>query len=129
MHFLWVKDLGKVIPLRLRRSTKTGRTRQNSTTINRQGDSSIHTDIASPPHLQTLPSNSSLVQPVSVTREPGLEASTSAKYSESVSLGRQASDMAQVALPLVQAVAGAIPLVGGPMKAAIGGRPSNHGYT
>ncbi|KAG2737081.1 hypothetical protein P692DRAFT_20883997 [Suillus brevipes Sb2] len=57
-----------------------------------------------------LPSNSSPVQPVSITRESGLKAYTSAKYSEGVSLTRQASDMAQVALPLVQAVAGAIPL-------------------
>lgn len=61
------------------------------------------------------------MQPVSVTREPGLEAYISATYSGGVSLARQASDMAQVALPLVQAAASAIPLVGGPMKAATGG--------
>lgn len=124
MHFPWVKDLGKVIPLRLRRCKKIGRTQQNSTTIDHEGDSSIPVDISSPPHLPAPPSNLLQVQPISVTREPGLEAYTnvpSARYSEGVSLAREASDMAQVALPFVQAIAGAIPLVGGPMHAAIGG--------
>lgn len=121
MRFPWVKGLGKVIPLRLRRSTKTGRSRQNSTSIKHLGDSSIPADISSPSHLRAPSSSSLPVQPVSVTREPGLEAYISATYSGGVSLACQASDMAQVALPLVQAAASAIPLVGGPMKAATGG--------
>ncbi|KAG2153399.1 hypothetical protein DEU56DRAFT_907830 [Suillus clintonianus] len=53
-----------------------------------------------------------------------LEVSTNvsfARHSKGVSLAREASDMAQVALPFVQAIAGAIPLVGAPMQAAIGG--------
>ncbi|KAG1778196.1 hypothetical protein EV702DRAFT_1196615 [Suillus placidus] len=55
--------------------------------------------------------------------EPGLESSTdesSARCSGSASLAREASDMAQLALPFVQAAASAIPLVGGIVQAAVG---------
>lgn len=108
MHykFLWVKDLGKVIPLRLRRSTKKGCTQYSSTsrtTTGHEGDGST--------------------TPVSTAGEPDLEASidVSSGSSGGVSLARGASDMAQAALPSVQAIASAIPLVGAPMQAAIGG--------
>ncbi|KAG1742477.1 hypothetical protein EDB19DRAFT_616516 [Suillus lakei] len=88
---------GKVIAIRFKRFTKKGHIQHNSTTT---------------------------AHPVPATSEPGLEASANVSFatsSEGVSLVRKAYDMAQVALPLVQAVAGAIPLVGAPMQAAIGG--------
>ncbi|KAG1848429.1 hypothetical protein F4604DRAFT_1935375 [Suillus subluteus] len=127
MRFPWVKDLGKVIPLRLRRSTKKGRTQHSSTsrtTTGHDGDSSTSSDIfTSPLSPLTRPSNPSLTQPISTTREPDFEASTNVSSGSSggVSLAREASDMAQIALPSVQAIVGAIPLVGAPMQAAIGG--------
>ncbi|KAG2127125.1 hypothetical protein DEU56DRAFT_821298 [Suillus clintonianus] len=118
----FVKDFGKVFAIRLRRSTKNGHTQCSSTTTDHEGDVSIlgHTSSLSP----TLSSNSSQVHAVSANEEPGLEASTNAsspRSSRGVALARKASDMAQLALPLVQAVASAIPLVGAPMQAAIGG--------
>jgi hypothetical protein len=62
------------------------------------------------------------MQPMSATREPDLEAPTNVSSGSSGgSLGREASDMAQLVLPLVQVIASAIPLVGAPMQAAIGG--------
>lgn len=59
---------------------------------------------------------------MSATREPDLEASTNVSSGSSGgSLGREAFDMAQLVLLLVQAIAIAIPLVGAPIQAAIGG--------
>ncbi|KAG2064133.1 hypothetical protein BDR04DRAFT_1110573 [Suillus decipiens] len=57
---------------------------------------------------------------------PGQRSSTTTDHagdghSRGISLAREASDMAQLALPLVQAIASAIPFVGAPMQAAIGG--------
>ncbi|KAG1845174.1 hypothetical protein F4604DRAFT_1908095 [Suillus subluteus] len=127
MRFPWVKDLGNVIPRRLRRSTKKGRTQHSSTsrtTTGHDGDSSTSSDIFTSPFSPlTPPSNPSLTQPISTTREPDFEASTnvSSRSSGGVPLAREASDMAQIALPSVQAIVGAIPLVGAPMQAAIGG--------
>ncbi|KAG1732732.1 hypothetical protein EDB19DRAFT_2041401 [Suillus lakei] len=60
----------------------------------------------------------------SLARDPGLEVATnvsSAGPFGRVSLARDASDIAQLALPLVQAVAAAIPFAGPPMQTAIGG--------
>ncbi|KAG2339050.1 hypothetical protein BDR05DRAFT_1003727 [Suillus weaverae] len=119
-----IKDLGKVFAVRLKLPKKNGPGQHSSTTTDHDGDGSIHAQISSDfsfPSL-TLSSNSSPVH--SASREPGLESSTdesSARCSGSASLAREASDMAQLALPLVQAVASAIPLVGGPVQAAIGG--------
>lgn len=126
MHIQWIKDLGKVIPLRLRRSTKKARTQDSSTSrtpTGNEGDSSTPADISTGPFSsRTLPSNPSLMQPMSATREPDLEAPTNVSSGSSGgSLGREASDMAQLVLPLVQVIASAIPLVGAPMQAAIGG--------
>ncbi|KAG1758302.1 hypothetical protein EDD22DRAFT_972243 [Suillus occidentalis] len=93
------QGFGKVTAFRLKRPKQKERTQHNSTTTNHEV-----------PH-------------VSAIRESGLEASInpSARYSRGVSLAREASDMAQVALPFVQGVAGSIPLVGAPMQAAISG--------
>ncbi|KAG0708041.1 hypothetical protein DFH29DRAFT_894800 [Suillus ampliporus] len=93
MHFSWVEDLSKIIAVRLRRPAKNRRTQHNSAATDHKSDGSIPADI---------PANVS-----------------SARYS--VSPAREASDMVQLALPLVQAFTGIIPLVGPPMKAAIGG--------
>ncbi|KAG1732759.1 hypothetical protein EDB19DRAFT_1831243 [Suillus lakei] len=76
--------------------------------------------------LHPLHLNSSLllVHPGSLARDPGLEVSANAsstRPSGGVSLAREASDMAQLTLPVVQAFTGVIPIVGGPMKAAIAG--------
>ncbi|KAG1735646.1 uncharacterized protein EDB91DRAFT_558422 [Suillus paluster] len=127
MHFEfpWLKDLCKVIAIRLRRPTKNRRKR-GLTDTDHEGDGSIPAGIpiAPPSPSPTLPSNPSSSDPISVSapRDPCLEVSaniSSSKYS--VSLAREASDMAQFALPFVQAFADVIPLVGAPTKAAIGG--------
>jgi hypothetical protein len=83
---------GKVVAFRLNRPKQKGRTRHNSITTNHDSEG-----------ISSIPAN------------------TSARYSGGVSFAREASDMAQVALPLVQTIAGAIPLVGAPMQAAISG--------
>jgi hypothetical protein len=119
----FVKDLGKVFAVRLIHPKKN-EAKHNSITTDHDGDGIIHAQISSAFSFPspTLPSNSSPVH--SAIRGPGLESSTnvsSARYSGGVSLAREASDMAQLALPLVQSVANAIPLVGAPMQAAIGG--------
>ncbi|KAG1736577.1 hypothetical protein EDB19DRAFT_1031768 [Suillus lakei] len=118
------QGFGKVIAIRFKRFTKKGRTQHNSTTTGGGDSSYIPADISDPIPTPILSSISSLAHPVSATSEPGLEAAanvSSATSSEGVSLVRKAYDMAQVALPLVQAVASAIPLVGAPMQAAING--------
>jgi hypothetical protein len=124
------KDFGKVFAVRWRR-LKKNRCRQHSSTSTTStdqhgGDDPIHAQIPSAFSFPspTLPSNSSPVH--SANGKPGLDSSTnvpvsSARYSGSVSLARETSDMAQLALPMVQAVASVIPLVGAPMQAAIGG--------
>jgi hypothetical protein len=112
------QGFGKVIAFRLKRRKQKGRAQLNSTTTNHEGISS------NPVSALVLSSMSSLVPSVSAIRQSGLEASTNPSPARSfggVSLAHEASDMAQVALPLVQAVAGSIPLVGAPMQAAISG--------
>jgi hypothetical protein len=118
------QGFGKVIAFRLKRPKQKGRTQHNSTTTNHEGISSIPANISNPVPALVPSSNSSLVPNVSAIRESGLEPTfinPSARYSGGVSLAREASDMAQVALPFVQAIASAIPLVGAPMQAAISG--------
>ncbi|KAG1846356.1 hypothetical protein C8R48DRAFT_733225 [Suillus tomentosus] len=70
-------------------------------------------------------SNSASVHPVSADSKPGLEnnflSSLSAVYPWGASPAHEAFDIAQVALPLVQAFTGVIPLVGAPINAAISG--------
>jgi hypothetical protein len=118
--FKLFQGFGKVIAFRLKRPKQKGRTQHNSTTT-------ANTGISNPIPVSALPSSiSSLVSPVPAIIESGLEAwpsinPSSARYSGGVSLAREASDMAQVALPFVQAIAGTIPLVGAPMQAAISG--------
>jgi hypothetical protein len=123
MHFPWFQGFGKVIAIRFKRHKTQGRSQHNTTTADHEGDTSITTDLPSPIPAPMLSSNSSSVHPVSVSRESGLDTSnlSSARYSGGASLAREASDMAQIALPFVQAIAGAIPHVGAPMQAAIGG--------
>ncbi|KAG2049260.1 hypothetical protein BDR06DRAFT_961804 [Suillus hirtellus] len=129
MVFPWLKGLNKVIPLRLRRSKKLmkGRTQHSSTswtTTSYEGDSSPADLSASPFSLHAPASNPSLMQPISATGEPvNLEApiNVPSRSSGSVPLAREVYDMAQVALPSVQAIAGVFPLVGSPLQAAIGG--------
>jgi hypothetical protein len=118
----FVKDLGRVFAVRLRHFKKKGPSQRSSTTTDHNGDGSIHVQI---PSAFSFPSQtlSSLLHSAS-SKEPGLESSTDvppARHSGGVSLAREASDMAQLALPLMQAVASAIPLVGAPMQAAIDG--------
>ncbi|KAG1811864.1 uncharacterized protein BJ212DRAFT_497630 [Suillus subaureus] len=95
-------NLDKVFAVRLSRRcpAKNGRTQHSSTTT--------HHDV----HLDSL------------SRDPGHEISiniSAATSSRGDSSARKASDMAQTFLPLVQSVAGAIPLAGPPMQAAISG--------
>jgi hypothetical protein len=117
------QGFGKVIVFRLKRPKQKEHTQHNSTTTNHEGINSIPANVSNPVPALIPSSISSLVPHVSAIRESGLEASInpSARYSGGVSLAHEASDMAQVALPLVQAVAGSIPLVGAPMQAAISG--------
>lgn len=108
MPFPLFQSFGKVIALRRKRSTKIGRPHHNSTTTHHEGESFIP----------------AAVYPISATREPDLEVSTnmvSARHPWGTSPAREASDIAQLVFPLVQAVAGPIPLVGAPIQAAIGG--------
>ncbi|KIK37729.1 hypothetical protein CY34DRAFT_443787 [Suillus luteus UH-Slu-Lm8-n1] len=115
---------GKVIAFRLKRPKQKERTQHNSTTANHEDVKSIPANISNPVPAPISSSISSLVPHVSAIRESGLEASidpSSARSVGGVSLAREASDMAQVALPFVQAIASAIPLVGAPMQAAISG--------
>ncbi|KAG2129660.1 uncharacterized protein EDB93DRAFT_114071 [Suillus bovinus] len=119
----YIKDLGKVFAVRLRRPKKDGPRQRSSTTADHEGAGFIHAQVPTVSHFSSpIPSsNSSLVHSTS-SREPGLESNVPfARYSGSVSFTRQASDMAQLALPLVQNIASAIPLVGAPMQAAISG--------
>jgi len=105
----FLKDLSKVFAVRLKRPTKNRRTQCSSTITHHY---SIPEDIRAPMH------------PGSLARDPGLEVSfniSSATSSPGDSSARKASDMAQTFLPLVQGVAGVIPLVGRPMQAAISG--------
>lgn len=113
---------GRVIAVRLRRLAKNGRTQRGSTTTHHEGDHSISADILSefPVPSFTLHSNSSLlVHPCFLARDPGLDSSI--RSSQGGSFARKASDMAQTFLPFVKAISDAIPLVGAPIKATIGG--------
>ncbi|KAG1718850.1 hypothetical protein EDB19DRAFT_2030819, partial [Suillus lakei] len=120
-------DLGEVFIIRSRHPMKNRRAQRSSIATHHEGDRSIPADIPStfPFPSPILHSNLPLqVYPGSLTREPDPEVPAnvfSAISSWGQSSARKASDMAQLALPLVQAVAGAIPLVGAPMQAAIGG--------
>ncbi|KAG1814669.1 uncharacterized protein BJ212DRAFT_1481872 [Suillus subaureus] len=112
MHFKFTLSLErfeKVIPILSKRPKTQG----------------IPKDISNPVPAPILSSNSLPVHLVSASNKPGLEEFStgfpSAGYPWSASPAREASDIAQVALPLVQAFTGVIPLVGAPMKAAIGG--------
>ncbi|KAG2753578.1 hypothetical protein P692DRAFT_20829121, partial [Suillus brevipes Sb2] len=118
------QGFGKVIAFRLKRPKQKGRTQHNSTTTNHEGINSIPANISNPNPAFVPSSLSSPVPHVSAIRESGLEGSinhSSARSFGGVSLAREASDMAQVALPFVQAIASAIPLVGAPMQAVISG--------
>jgi hypothetical protein len=118
------QGVGKIIAFRLKRPKQKGRTQHNSSTINHEGINSIPANVSKPVPALIPSSISSLVSPVSAIRQSGLETSidpSSARSFGGVSLAREASDMAQVALPFVQAITGAIPLVGAPMQAAING--------
>jgi hypothetical protein len=127
MHFkftLSLEGFGKVVPILSKRPKHQGRTQHNSTTANHEGDTSIPTDLSNLVPAPMPSSNSSLMHPVYASGVSRLEASinlSSTRYPGGVSLARETSDMAQVALPFVQAISGAIPLVGAPMQAAIGG--------
>jgi hypothetical protein len=123
------KDLSKVFAVRRLKLPVKNRRTQYSIITHHNGDYSIAEDIRAPSEFPipspTLYLNSSpLVHPSSLARDPGLEVSfniSSATSSPGDSSARKASDMAQTFLPLVQGVAGAIPLAGPPMQAAISG--------
>ncbi|KAG1719719.1 hypothetical protein EDB19DRAFT_2044983 [Suillus lakei] len=102
-------NLSKGFAVRSKHPAKHGRTQRSSTATHDEGDDSIPAD---PMH------------PDSLARCPGLEVSTNAsstRPSGGVSLAREALDITQLTLPFLQALTGVIPIVGGPMKAAIGG--------
>ncbi|KAG2343467.1 hypothetical protein BDR05DRAFT_1000081 [Suillus weaverae] len=119
---LSLEGFAKLIPTRLKRPRRTQR---NSTTAGHEGDSSIPTDLSNPVPAPILSLNSSPVHPVSASSKPVLEEPPtgfpSTGYPWGTSPAREASDIAQVALPLVQAFTGVIPLVGAPIHAVIGG--------
>ncbi|KAG1896374.1 uncharacterized protein F5891DRAFT_1193172 [Suillus fuscotomentosus] len=123
--FKLFQAIGKIFAIRLKRPENQGRTQRNSTIADHEGNSSILTDISDPVPAPMHSSNSSPAHPVSAISEPGLEEPPagfpSAVYPWSASPAREASDIAQVALPLVQAFTGVVPLVGAPINAAIGG--------
>jgi hypothetical protein len=115
MHFPWFQGFGKVFAIRSKRPKNQGRSQHNMTTADNEGDTSITTVPSNPVPTPMLSSNSLPVHSEALINR------SSTRYSRSVSLAREASDMAQVALPFVHAIAGAIPLAGAPMQAAIGG--------
>ncbi|KAG2036436.1 hypothetical protein BDR03DRAFT_960086, partial [Suillus americanus] len=124
MHFeftLSLEGLGKVIPIRLKRQ---GHTQHNTRTDDRE-DGSIPADLSGPVPAPIYSSNSLPMHPVAASSRPDLEGFSTgfppAGYPWGASPAREASDIAQVALPLVQAFTSVIPLVGAPMNAAIGG--------
>ncbi|KAG2367621.1 hypothetical protein BDR07DRAFT_254476 [Suillus spraguei] len=123
--FHWFGRLGNVIVLRLKRPANHGRTQDTSTTADNEGDTAIPTDLSNPIPAPMLPSNASSVYPVSASNGPGLQESRtgfpSSVYPFSASPAREASDIAQVALPVLQAITGGIPLAGTPINAAISG--------
>ncbi|KAG1817850.1 hypothetical protein EV424DRAFT_1645005 [Suillus variegatus] len=123
--FKLFQGFGKIIAIRLKRPETQGCTQRNSTTAGHEGDTSIPADLSNSVPAPMLSSNSSLMHPVAAGSKPGLEnfppGSPSTAYPWGASPAREASDIAQVALPLIQAFTGVIPLVGAPMNAAIGG--------
>ncbi|KAG2144113.1 uncharacterized protein EDB93DRAFT_544416 [Suillus bovinus] len=117
-------DLGKVFAVRLRRLTKIGRTQHSSTTAHHNSISAdIPSDFPVPspnPHSNPSP----LLYPGYLASDLGLEVSInifSTRSSHGDSSVRTASDIAQTFLPVVQSVAGAIPVAGPPIQAAISG--------
>ncbi|KAG1782426.1 hypothetical protein EV702DRAFT_381167 [Suillus placidus] len=125
MPFLLFQGFAKVIAIRLKRPKNQGRAQHNSITTDHEVDSSIPTDFSDLVPAPMLSSNSSPVHPVSASSKPGLEkvftGFPSAGYPWGASPAHEASDIAQIALPLVQTFMGVIPLVGAPVHAAIGG--------
>ncbi|KAG2098731.1 uncharacterized protein F5147DRAFT_839581 [Suillus discolor] len=123
--FKLFQAFGNIIAIRSKRPENQGRTQRKSTTTGHGGDTSIPADLSNSVPAPMLSSNSSSMHPVTAGSEPGLEelfpGSPSTPYPWGASPAREASDIAQVALPLVQAFTGVIPLVGAPMNAAIGG--------
>jgi hypothetical protein len=120
MHFPWEKVLPKFIVLRMRHSTKNLSRQSNSTVIYQEGDGSIPsvTTTASPSPSTPI-SKLSPLRVIPTSREPGHEVSSNASSTQSY--GRQASDMAQLSLPLLQAASGAIPFAGPLIQAVING--------
>ncbi|KAG2123710.1 hypothetical protein BD769DRAFT_904355 [Suillus cothurnatus] len=122
---LSLEGFGKVILIRFKRLENQGRTAQDKSTTDHEGDSSIPTDISHPVPAPILFSNSSPEHPVSASSQPGFkEPATdfpSTVYPWGASPAHEASDITQVALLLVQAFTGVVPLVGAPMSAAISG--------
>ncbi|OJA12103.1 hypothetical protein AZE42_03431 [Rhizopogon vesiculosus] len=91
-------SFGKVIAVRLKRFTKN------------RHDDSIPAGISGAFPSPALASDSSPAHAISARRESGLQVSTSG-----------ASDAVQLSLSVLQAMAGPIPLAGGPIQAAING--------
>jgi hypothetical protein len=125
-YFIKDLDLGKVFAVRLSRFAKNGRTQHSSTTAQHEGDHSVPADIPSefPAPSPAFHSISPLLVYSDLARDPGLQVPINiftATSSRVDSSARTASDMAQTFLPVVQAVAGAIPFAGPPMQATISG--------
>jgi hypothetical protein len=100
MYFPWDKLLPKVILLRLKRHGK--RTESTLIATSDVGSASV------PPGITSVPA-------LSTSTEMGPEVSTTELH------WRQASDIAQLSLPVLQATAGAVPIVGASIQAAISG--------
>jgi hypothetical protein len=118
-HKLQVFNSSNVIPIRS--STKNNRTHSNSI-HGEPGHGSFIPGIGnhSAYPSSTPVSTSPLLHDVLASRElAGREVSTVSSDLESFLRG--GSDMAQLFLPVVQGAAGAVPLVGAPIQAAIGG--------
>ncbi|KAJ8580423.1 hypothetical protein M405DRAFT_55812 [Rhizopogon salebrosus TDB-379] len=100
MHFPWDKVLPKVILLRLKRHGKR-----------RRGTLMATSDVGSasvPPGITSVPA-------LSTSTEMGPDVSATELH------WRQASDIAQLSLPVLQATAGAVPIVGASIQAAVSG--------
>lgn len=112
--------LGEVFAVRSKRNRRT----QCSSTTHHEGhDADIPSEF--PVSSSILHSNLSLlVHSGSLARDSGLQVSidiSSATASHGDSFARTTSDVAQTFLPVIQAIASAIPIAGPPMQAAIGG--------
>ncbi|KAG1896376.1 uncharacterized protein F5891DRAFT_1247477 [Suillus fuscotomentosus] len=123
--FKLIQGFRKIVAIHLKRPENQGCTQCNSTTAGHEGNTSIPADLSNFVPASMLSSNSSPMHPIIAGSKPGVEnfppSSPFTAYPWGASPAREASDIAQVALPLIQAFTDVISLVGAPMNTAIGG--------